>query len=120
MAPQSVYEEIDGRKAVETVVADFYDRVFADADRAPYFADTDRADLYAHQVQFISSVAGGPVEYTGAEMREAHAHLAITDRDFEAVVQHLDSALRDNDVPDRHIETILNRAAERKSPILNR
>jgi hypothetical protein len=71
MALQSVYE---------AVVADFYDRVFADADFAPYFADTDRADLSAHQIQFISAVAVGPVEYTGAEMRESHAHLAITDR----------------------------------------
>jgi hemoglobin len=120
MAPQSVYEEIGGHEAVEAVVADFYDRVFADANLAPYFEDTDRAELYTHQIEFISAVAGGPVEYTGAEMREAHAHLAITDRDFEAVVQHLDSALRDNDVPDRHIEIILDRVAKLKSPILNR
>ena len=52
-------------------------------------------ELHAHQIQFISLVAGGPVSYTGAEMREAHAPLDIEKEDSDAVATHLDVALRE-------------------------
>jgi len=69
---QTIYARIGGNEAVESVVADFYDRVFSDPLLQPYFEDIDRDALYAHQVQFISAVAGGPVSYDGADMQAAH------------------------------------------------
>lgn len=44
------------------------------------------AELHTHQIQFISSVAGGPVSDTTTEMRESHAHLDIATVDFDAFV----------------------------------
>lgn len=117
---QSVYEEIGGREAVDAVVSDFYDRVLDDEQLAGFFEGMDMAELHAHQVQFISAVAGGPVSYTGAEMREAHTHLAIEQEDFDAVAAYLDNALRENGVREEHIETIMTEVAAYEDPILDR
>lgn len=107
MSTETIYEDIGGREAVEAVVSDFYDRVLVDPLLEPYFEDTDTEQLYAHQVQFVSSVAGGPVEYDGRDMRTAHEGLGITGEAFERVAEHLEAALRANDVPEEHVATIL-------------
>ncbi|ODR81030.1 globin [Haladaptatus sp. W1] len=117
---QSVYHEIGGQSAVEAVVTDFYDRVLSDEQLIPYFEGMDMAELRAHQIQFISSVAGGPVEYTGDDMREAHAHLDLDESDFDAVGEHLETALRTNGVDDENVEGIMSEVVALKDPILNR
>ncbi|MFC6836766.1 group I truncated hemoglobin [Halomarina ordinaria] len=120
MSDQSVYERIGGREAVDAVVDDFYDRVLTDPQLVGYFEDTPMAELRAHQVQFISSVAGGPVEYDGGDMREAHAHLDIDEPDFDAVARYLEAALRENGVSEEDTATIMDEVAALKAPVLNR
>ena len=117
---RTIYREIGGREAVEAVVDDFYDRVLSDEQLVEFFEGMDMEALRAHQVQFISSVAGGPVEYSGADMREAHAHLDITEADFDAVAEHLERALQGNGVDDDNVEAILTEVAALKDPVLGR
>ena len=117
---QTVYDEIGGREAINAVVSDFYDRVLDDEQLVEFFEGFDMAELHAHQIQFISSVAGGPVSYTGREMRDAHAPLDIEKEDFDAVATHLVIALRENGVRDENIEAILTEVAALEDPILGR
>ena len=117
---QTVYAEIGGRDAVEAVVEDFYDRVLSDDQLIEFFEGMDMQELRAHQVQFISSVTGGPVEYSGANMRDAHAGLGIGPEDFDAVATHLEQALRSNGVADDNVTVIMDRVADLKAPILGR
>ncbi|WP_224447956.1 group I truncated hemoglobin [Haloprofundus salilacus] len=117
---QSVYREIGGLEAVESVVDDFYDRVLSDDRLVGYFEGMEMESLRAHQVQFISSVAGGPVEYSGADMREAHAHLDIDEEAFDTVGTYLEQALRDNGVADDNVEAIMAQVVELKDPVIGR
>lgn len=117
---QSVYRKIGGQRAVEAVVEEFYDRVLSDEQLIPYFDGMDMDELRAHQIQFISSVAGGPVEYSGTDMREAHAHLDIDEADFDAVGEHLETALRTNGVSEENIEKVMAEVVALKQPILGR
>lgn len=116
----SVYAEIGGEAAVEAVVEDFYDRVLADDRLIGFFEGMDMNELRAHQVQFISSVTGGPVEYTGDEMRDAHRHMDIHEEDFEAVGTYLERALRENGVDEGDTEAIMSEVVALKDPILDR
>ncbi len=117
---QSIYREIGGREAVEAVVDDFYDRVLSDESLVGYFEGYDMEELRAHQVQFVSSVAGGPVEYSGRDMREAHDHLDIEEEDFDAVATYLERALRENGVGEENVEAIMSEVAALKAPVLGR
>nr|WP_255246083.1 group 1 truncated hemoglobin [Halolamina sp. CBA1230] len=78
---------------------------------APYFEGVDMDELYAHQVQFVSAVAGGPVEYDGADMQTAHEGMGITEEAFSRVATHLDAALRANGVDDEAAEAIISEVA---------
>ncbi|SFF88347.1 hemoglobin [Halopelagius inordinatus] len=115
---ESVYHQIGGREAVEAVVNDFYDRVLSDDRLEVYFEGMDMQELRAHQVQFISAVAGGPVDYSGANMREAHDHLGVTEEHFAVVADYLERALRENGVGDDNVDAIMSEVAALKDPII--
>lgn len=85
----SIYDSIGGAPAVRAAVEDFYARVLADPRLAPFFTGTDLHHLKAHQRAFIAAAIGGSQIYEGRDMAAAHAGLAITDEDFDAVVAHL-------------------------------
>ncbi|AXG06215.1 group 1 truncated hemoglobin [Haloplanus rubicundus] len=117
---QTIYRDIGGRDAVESVVDDFYERVLADERLEPYFDGMDMDELRSHQVQFISAVAGGPVEYSGANMREAHAHLGIEEDHFDLVGRYLQEALEANGVDEANVEDIMAEVVALKEPVLGR
>lgn len=95
---RSDYERIGGAPAVRQVVQRFYELVLADPQLAPFFEGVDMPRLKRHQVLLISQVLGGPAEYAGRDLREAHARLRIGSDDFGRVVTHLVAALREANV----------------------
>ncbi|KTG30896.1 group I truncated hemoglobin [Haloferax profundi] len=115
---KTLYERLGGKEAISAVVDEFYDRMLADDDLAHYFEDTDMQAQRAHQTQFISSVAGGPVEYSGADMEEAHAHLGLSHEDFAATATHLQNALEEFDVPEDEIDEVLGAVASLEDDIV--
>ncbi|WP_101296693.1 group I truncated hemoglobin [Halegenticoccus soli] len=103
----TLYERLGGRDAIAAVVDEFYDRVVTDERVNGYFEDMDMTEQRAHQTQFLSAVAGGPADYDGRDMREAHADLGIDDRDFEIIAAHLDEALADCGVREADREAVM-------------
>lgn len=90
---ESLFDRLGGEGSIKNVVNDFYERVLADADLAPYFVDVDMKSLRQHQFEMISAATGGPLQYTGREMGSAHADLGIAPEHFDRVVMHLVASL---------------------------
>ncbi len=103
----TLYDRLGGQEAIGAVVDEFYDRVLADDQLVHYFDDVDMTKQRAHQTQFLSAVAGGPVEYDGDDMRTAHEHLEINRADFGAIATHLEAALESFDVDREDIDAVL-------------
>jgi hemoglobin len=99
-AAVSDYDAIGGGPAVSAVVNDFYERVLGDPQLAPYFEGVDVPRLKRHQVLLVTQVLGGPSNYDGRSLDEAHEGLGVDHDDFAAVAGHLTSAMRDAGVPD--------------------
>jgi hemoglobin len=114
----TLYERLGGREAIASVVEDFYDRMLDDDRVAGFFEDVDMARQRAHQTQFLSSVTGGPVEYDGREMREAHEGMGITDEDYDIVGGHLDASLADAGVADTDREAVMQEVEALRDPIV--
>ena len=102
-ADMTDYERIGGSRAVSAVVGSFYEAVVADPDLAPWFEGVDMPALRRHQALLISQVLGGPTEYDGRELKEAHAPLHVTGPAFDRVVEHLVAALQGAGVDDEII-----------------
>jgi hemoglobin len=89
----SLYEKIGGRDALEVIVEDFYCRVLDDDHLAAFYAGSNMKCVKARQVEFLSSVLGGPGLYTGSPMRQVHEGRGITMHHFAMVAAHLADSL---------------------------
>jgi len=102
----SIYDDIGGPEAVAAAVDNFYQRVLSDPALVDYFADVDISRLRSHQRAFIAAAIGGPENYRGHDMGEAHAHLGVRPDDFDRVVGHLVDTLAVLAVPAETIGAI--------------
>lgn len=114
----SIYDEIGGAASVAAAVDDFYARVLADPTLSPFFADVEMAKLKAHQRAFIAAAIGGSEIYQGRDMAAAHAGLAISDANFDAVVGHLVATLTGLGVPADTIAAIGAKLAPLRADIV--
>lgn len=79
---RSMLERYGGFVAISRIVSAFYDRVLDSDIVGPYFDHVDMRRLIDHQTKFISQVMGGPASYNRDQLRQVHAHLAITPQAF--------------------------------------
>ena len=102
----SLFERIGGESAVNAAVDRFYERVLADPEMKDFFSGVSMSRLKAHQFAFLSQALGGPKQYSGASMRDAHSRLSIEQRHFDSVAVHLVETLRELSVPEEMVGKI--------------
>ena len=74
---QTLFEKYGGFSVIGKLVHRFYEKVLSDAAVAHYFEGIDMQRLASHQTDFLCVLLGGPIDYTGRQMRNAHRGLAI-------------------------------------------
>ncbi|MEE9285656.1 MAG: chemotaxis protein CheW [Dehalococcoidia bacterium] len=114
----TLYEELGGEPAVTAAVDQLYQRILADATLKPFF-DEGRIDgLKKQQRAFITQALGGPAQYQGQSMSEAHAGMGITDDHFDRVAGHLSDTLAGLGVGDELAARVLAVVASLRSEIV--
>ena len=97
--PISHYERIGGAAAVKAAVELFYDKVLADPELAGYFTDVNMPEQRRHLALMLAVVLGGPNEYAGRGLAEAHQPLNIPVAHYAKVGEHLTATLAQLGVP---------------------
>jgi len=119
----SLFERLGGEAAVEAAVDIFYRKVLLDSSISHFFDTTDMDAQRVKQKAFLTMAFGGPKNYTGKELREAHAPLVekgLGDEHFDAVAGHLDATLRELGVSDDLIGEIMAIAGSTRDDVLGR
>lgn len=102
---KSLYERLGGAYAIATVVDGFIEKLLvndtlnANAAINEARARVPKAGLKFHVTALVCQVTGGPQTYTGRSMKDAHQHLHITEREWEAMVQDFVAVLDQFKVP---------------------
>jgi len=104
---KSLYERLGGQPAVEAVVKDFAGRVLADTRINKKFAKSDTTRLVNNLIDFVCAATGGPCQYNGQSMKAAHKNMAVTEGEFNALVEDLVATLNGFKVPEREQKELL-------------
>jgi hemoglobin len=99
----SLFERIGGKDAVNAAVDVFYQKVLADDRINRFFEGIDMNAQRRKQIMFLTFAFGGPNNYDGKNMRDAHAKLVehgLNDDHFNAVVENLGATLKELGVSD--------------------
>ena len=117
---QALFEQIGGDAAVDAAVDLFYKKVLFD-DRISHYFDTIDMDLQRQkQKAFLTVAFGGPNNYSGKAMREAHANLeGLNESHFDAVIENLGETLSELGVPNELIQQAAEIAISTKSDVLD-
>jgi len=119
----SLYDELGGAAAVDAAVDIFYRKVLSDDRIARFFEDVDMEKQAAKQKGFLTMVFGGPNNYTGKDMRSAHARLipmGLDDSHVDAVIENLGATLAELGVGDDKIARVAALANSVRDDILGR
>lgn len=116
----SLYHKLGGQAALSAVVDAFYVKVLADARIKHHFDDINMEKQIRRQKAFLSAAFGGPVAWTGKDMRKAHIDLKLTEADFNAVAENLVSTLKDFKVKQELIDQVVAIALSVKNDVLNK
>ena len=120
-AEESLYEKIGGEAAVNAAVDLFYRKVLLDDELSPFFEDVDMEQQHIKQKAFLTFAFGGPVEYSGKDMTDAHAKLVakgMNETHFNLVMKHLGATLTELEVPGPLIEQAAAIAMSVKDDVL--
>ena len=120
LEPPIIYEQLGGEAAIKAAVEGLYDRVLGDPLLQPFFVNIDMPRLKAKQVTFLSQALGGPAQYQGPGMKQAHAHLLIEEPHFTRVAEHLVQTFTAlQQVPQPLIDQIVTLVSPLASDIVN-
>ncbi len=120
---QTLYQQLGGEAAVDAAVDVFYRKVLSDERVSLFFDDVDMDRQIAKQKAFLTMVFGGPVAYTGKDMRTGHAHLierGLNDSHVDAVIEILGESLREVGAPEHLIAKVAAIAESARADVLNR
>ena len=95
----ALYRALGGTDGITKVVDAALAEIHGDLRINIFFEKTDMADLRRLLIEQICAATGGPCEYTGRSMEEAHSGLNLTDADFDAFVEDLVRAMDSQKVP---------------------
>ena len=121
-AETTLYDRIGGAPAVRAAAEMIYLKMIGDPDLKRFFTDVpDVAAQIASHGTYIAMVLGGPNEYTGRDMRSAHASLdGVEDWHFDKVLEHLREVLTDLKVAPEDIPAIVALADSARDEVLGR
>ncbi|MBI3987923.1 MAG: group 1 truncated hemoglobin [Lentisphaerae bacterium] len=109
----TLYQRLGGVYAIASVVDDFIDRLLVnDILNANPAIEAARKRVPTPGLKFrvtelVCQVTGGPQKYTGRSMKDAHAHLNITEKEWQAMVADFRKTLDKFQVPRKEQSELL-------------
>ncbi len=125
MAESTLYDRLGGYNAIALVVDRFSDAIIMNPalNANPALREWNETGslpgLKFMRTLWVCAVAGGPFQYTGKDMHEAHAHLHITSTEFDEVGAEIARALEDLGVPERERHEVLAAIASKKAEVVD-
>jgi len=103
----SLYDRIGGEPVVREIVSDIWDNHGKNPIVKNRFLYSDPVYVKQKVFEIFAMATGGPVEYTGQDMKTTHATMNISEAEFNAVVDDIMMALDENKIEAQEQNEIL-------------
>lgn len=102
MQQKTLYERLGGYDAIAAVVNDLLPRLQTDTQLGRFWQHRGEDGVRREKqllIDFLCSCAGGPLYYTGRDMKTAHKGMKISESDWVRFLEHLNATLDAFQVP---------------------
>ncbi|RZQ56509.1 group 1 truncated hemoglobin [Pseudidiomarina tainanensis] len=98
-AEQRLYDELGQQQGISQLMELFVLEIAADERIIHHFENVDIDRFHRMLSEHICELSGGPCEYTGESMVTVHTGMNISRAEFNAVVEHLMTAMDEQQLP---------------------
>ena len=102
MSTKTLYERLGGYDAMTAVANDLLPRLQQDQQLGRFWQHRGEDGINREKqllIDFLCSSAGGPVYYTGRDMKTSHRGMNISESDWSVFLEHLNMTLDAFQVP---------------------
>ncbi len=99
---ETLYERLGGYDAIAAVTKDLMVRIKADPQLGRFYKYRGDDGIQREEqllVDFLCASAGGPMYYTGRDMKTLHIGMKLSESDWSALLGHLNDTLEAFQVP---------------------
>lgn len=110
MTDKTLYERLGGYDGITGFVNDLLPRLQADATLGRFWQNRGTDGIEREKqllIDYLCAKAGGPVYYTGRDMRTAHVGMNITEDDWSVFLEHAGNTLSALAVPQSECDDIV-------------
>jgi len=96
MSDRSLYERLGGYDAIAAVANDLLSRLQSDPRLARFWQNRGEDGVRREKqllIDFLCANSGGPLYYTGRDMKISHLGMRIDEGDWSAFLKHLNATL---------------------------
>ena len=118
---KTLYERLGGYDAICAVANDLLPRLQADARLGRYWQHRGEDGVKRERqllIDFLCSSAGGPLYYTGRDMKTSHKGMKISESDWSAFVGHVNATLDAFQVPQAERDEVVAFVQSTKADIV--
>lgn len=115
----SLYQRLGGKDKIAQITEDVWINHVSNPEVAPRYANSDAEKVKSLVTEFVCWGTGGPVNYSGKDMLQAHRTMNISHREFMAVVDDVMRALDKNRVADREKNELLGLLFSLKDQVIH-
>ncbi len=118
---KTLYERLSGYDAIAAVTKDLMVRIKADSQLGRYYQHRGDDGIQREEqllVDFLCSGAGGPMYYTGRDMKTLHKGMQLSESDWSAMLGHLNATLEAFKVPQAERDEVVAFVQSTKTDIV--
>jgi len=120
---KTLYARLGGYDAIAAVSDNLLPRLMSDERLGRFWAHRGEDGLRREKqllIDFLCSCAGGPLLYTGRDMKTSHKGMRITEDDWSAFLGHINATLDEFQVPAPEREAVIAFVQSTKADIVER
>jgi hemoglobin len=118
---ETLYSRLGGYDAIAAVADDLVQRLMADSELRRFWQNRGEDGIKRELqllIDFLCAAAGGPMYYTGRDMRTVHKGMNISESDWRLFTRHLVETLDNFSVPDAEKQDVLGFVESTKADIV--
>jgi hemoglobin len=118
---KTLYERLGGYDAIAAVASELLPRLKADGRLGRFWEHRGEDGVRREKqllIDFLCASAGGPLYYTGRDMKTAHRGMRISEADWSSFLGHLHATLEAFRVPSTEREQVVAFVQSTKAEIV--
>jgi hemoglobin len=110
MNQKSLYDRLGGYDGITTFVDDLLPRLKGDSQLGRFWQNRGDDGVAREKqllIDYLCSSAGGPLYYTGRDMKTSHKGMKISEGDWSILLQHAGATMKALQIPEQECDEVV-------------